>query len=52
MIELSRLNIRNAVILGMLFGLGVCISSQIVNELIWQVKYPNGWVERNKVAGN
>jgi hypothetical protein len=39
-------------ILGMLFGIGACISSQIVNEVIWQVKYPNGWVEKNKMAGN
>lgn len=46
MIELTRTNIRNAIILGMLFGIGVSFSNQVIGEIVWQLKYPNGWYDR------
>jgi hypothetical protein len=42
-IELTRANIRNAIVLGMLFGVGVSISTQIIGEIAWHLKYPNGY---------
>jgi hypothetical protein len=46
MIELTRTNIRNAIILGMLFGVAVSASNHVIAEAIWHLKYPNGWYDR------
>jgi hypothetical protein len=46
MIELTAKNIRNAIFLGMLFGFGVTITNNVLSEIVWNLKYPNGWLDR------
>lgn len=43
-IDLTPRNVRNAIIIGMVFGMGVTISNAVISDIRWAM-FPPSWAK-------